>query len=233
MPALGLSLGLSFARRSPGLPSPALAWLSSAGVTGSPASAWLASPGGVSLSQGTAANRPAVTAAVFGSNPGLTFDGSNDLLSYSGKAVSNTAAGSLAIVFKTGASVTGPQVLLAQADSAVANDWWEIGIGADGRLYIESNAAGTKHTVAGSTYLSPSTNYDLLLTYDGTDFYLALNGTEENPLTITNAGAFAWLGRVGGTTVFSLGATVPSGGAARFFSGSLGVVEFWSTDITA
>lgn len=212
---------------------PDLYWEADSGVVGSPASSWVAVRGGVTLAQGTAGSRPAVTASAFGSTTGLTFDGTDDLLTYTGKAVSRTGAASLSIVFKTPATVTGPVVLASQSDSAVANDWFEVGIASDGKLYVESNVAGTKHTVKGSTVLSASTVYNAILTYDGTDFYLLLNGVEENPLTIENAGAFAWFGRVGGTTVFSVGATVTSAGTVRPFSGVLGGVYFWDRDITA
>ena len=212
---------------------PSLVWLSNSGVTGNPASAWASSTGIVTLAQATVANQPTVTASAFGSSPGLTFNGTSSAMSASGVAVPQTAAGSLSVVFKTGASVTGPFVICAQSDSSAINNWWEIGVAADGKIYIESNANGTKQTVEGSTVLSNSTSYNAIVTYDGTDFYVQLNGVEENPLVITNVGAFAWLGRVtAGTPVFTVGATATSGGNARFFNGSVGAIYFWATDIT-
>lgn len=211
-------------------PSPQ--WLSYVSITGSPVSAWGSAYGAISLSQSTSTNQPTITASAFGSTQGIIFDGISKVLSYTGKPISNTQAGSLSVVFKTGSSVTGPFVIVSQSDSAAANDWWEFGIDANGKLYVESDAAGTKHTVEGSTVLATSTAYNAILTYDGTDYYLTLNGTEENPLVIVNVGAFAWAGRVGGTTVFSVGATVTSGGTVRPFNGSLGAVAFWNYDIT-
>lgn len=213
--------------------SPDVYWESSSGVTGSPASAWQALAGGFSLAQASAGLRPAVTASAFGVTTGLTFDGVDDVMTYSGRVISRTGAASLSLVFKTAATVSGPQVLISQSDSAVANDWWEIGITSTGKIYIESNAAGTKQTVYGSTVLKASTVYNVILAYDGIDFYLMLNGAEENPLTIQSVGSFAWLGRVAGTTVFSAGATVTSGTTARYFTGVLGGIYFWNHDITA
>lgn len=212
---------------------PSLYWESDYGVTGSPASSWLPRVGGVTLSQGTSGNRPAVTASAFGSTTGLTFDGTNDVLSYTGQAISRTASASLSVVFKTGASVTGPFVLVSQADSAATNNYWEFGINASGKLYVSSNATGTTLTVEGSTVLATATAYNAILCYDGTDYYLTLNGVEENPLVITSTGAFAWLGRVSaGSPVFSVGATVLSSGATRFFNGVIGGVYFWNKDLT-
>lgn len=213
--------------------TPRLYWESDIGVTGSPASAWKSRVGQVALSQGTGANQPAVTASAFGSTQGLTFDGSNDSLAYSGAAVTTTGAASLSVVFKTGSSVTGPFVLLSQSDSATTNNYWEFGIGADGKLYVTSNVNGTALTIQGATVLATATVYNAILCYDGTDYYLQLNGTEENPLVVTSVGAYAWLGGVGGTTVFTLGATTTSGGTARYFNGVLGGVYFWNQDLTA
>jgi len=211
-----------------------LYWESDYGVTGSPASAWLPRVGAISLSQGTSGNRPAVTASAFGSTTGLTFDGTNDTLFYTGQAITRTGSASLSVVFKTGSSVAGPFVLVSQADSAATDNYWEFGIGADGKLYVSSNASGTTLTIQGSTVLSTATAYNAILCYDGTDFYLTLNGVEENPLVITSIGAFAWMGRVSaGSPVFSVGATVLSSGTARFFNGVIGGVYFWNKDLTA
>lgn len=207
-------------------------WTTASGVTGSPCSSWASIAGNYSVTQGTSANRPTITASAFGSNSGLTFNGTSQYLSTTNKVIYRTLSATLSVVFKTPATVTGPVVLVSQSDSAVANDWWEFGIAADGKLYVESDAAGTKMTVEGSTVLAASTIYNAILTYDGTDYYLLLNGVEENPLVITNAGAFAWAGRVTGTTVFAVGATITSGGAVRFFNGLLGGVYFWNGDIT-
>lgn len=209
-------------------------WESDSGVSGSPASAWAAIVGGVTLSQGTSGWRPAVTASAFGSTTGLTFDGVDDVLTNTTRVINRTNAASLAVVFKTGSNVTNSaSVLVSQADAAVANDWWEFGIASDGRIYIDNNASGTQHTVKGATVLSTNTSYSAVLTYDGTDFYLTLNGLEENPLTIESAGAFAWIGRVSGTSpVFSVGATTTSDGTVRPFNGTIGGVYFWNADLT-
>lgn len=213
---------------------PSFSWESTSGVTGSPVSAWAPLVGAGTLSQSTGAKQPTFVAAQFGTAPGISFDGSNDLLTNTTKLITPTTAGTLAIVFKTGSSVVGPMVLVSQADSGVTNDWFEVGINADGFLYVERNASGNKRTVVGSTLLVASTVYDMELAFDGTDYFVELSGVEENPLTYPNfATGFAWFGAVGGTPGLSLGATLTSGGSARFFNGSLGAVYFWSTDITA
>src|SRR5262245_36042477 len=108
------------------------------GVTGNPASAWKTRDENTVLRQSDSDKRPAVVA--FGETSGLGFDGGNDYLASGSKLVTETGAGSLAIVFKTGATVAAG-VLVAQSDTASANNWFEVGIASDGRLYVESNAS--------------------------------------------------------------------------------------------
>lgn len=214
-------------------PAANASWNSDIGVTGNPVSAWESIDETVLLEQASGSSRPAVTGSAFGSTQGLTFDGTNDHLTVATKVVTETGAATISILFKTASLVTGPVVLVSQSDTAVANDWFEIGIGADGRLYVESNDAGTKHTVHGCTPLLASTKYNIILYYDGVDYFMLLNGTEENPLTISNADSFAWFGRTGGTPAFTVGGTLTSGGLQRPFNGVFGAIYLWDEDISA
>lgn len=214
-------------------PAANVSWESDHGVTGSPAASWASIDGTVTLVQASGTNKPAVTGAAFGATTGLTFDGVNDFIAIASKVISTTGAATISLVFKTPATIAGPAVIISQSNIAVANDWFELGIDVNGRIYVENNNAGTKHTVVGVTPLAPSTAYNAILCYDGTDFFMMLGGVEENPLTIANIGAFAWFGRVGGTTVFTVGGTQTSGGLQRPFAGVIGGIYFWSEDLTA
>lgn len=212
-------------------PGANVSWESDTNVTGSPVSSWVSKDNTVTLTQ-SGTSRPSIAAGAFGSTQGLLFDGINDFMAVASKIISVTGAGSISLVFKTGTSVVGPMVLVSQSDAAVANDWFEVGINADGKFYVESNNAGTKMTVLGSSVLLASTVYNVILCYDGTDFFILLNNVEENPLEISNIGTFAWFGRIGGTTTFTVGATTTSGGTFRNFSGIIGGIYFWDTDLT-
>lgn len=213
-------------------PGANVSWESDNGVTGSPASAWESLDATVTLAQATSGQRPVVTGSAFGSTAGLTFDGVNDNLTVAAKVITETGAATISLVFKTGSVITGPMVIVSQSDTAVTNDWVEVGIAADGKLYLESNASGTKLTVKGSTVLLPSTKYNLILCYDGVDYFMLVNNVEENPLVIESVGSFAWFGRIGGTTAFTVGGTLTSGGLQRPFEGIVGGVYFWSEDLT-
>jgi hypothetical protein len=180
------------------------------------------------LTQSTLASRPTYQTT----SPSIRFDGTDDYLSYVGSRTDTV--GSLILAFTTGAtafSTRGAQVLFSSANTAVANEWFEVGITSDGRLYIEVNASGTKHTVVGSTYLTVSTSYYLTLVFDGTDYFLLLNNEEENPLTISNVGTFAWLGDITATNLV-VGGTVTSAGLVRPFLGDILELALYSADIT-
>jgi len=167
------------------------------------------------------------------STPGVRFDGVNDYLKYTGSRAD--LVGSLILAFVTGATsfaTRGAQVLFAVADEGSANNWFEVGITGDGRIYVESNNGGTKHTVVASRFLSQSTAYHLALTFDGTDYYIQVSGAEQNPLTILNVGTFAWLGDVVGADNITLGGTVTSAGLVRPFQGDILEVALYSEDIT-
>jgi hypothetical protein len=180
--------------------------------------------------QSTSGNRPTLQTAL----PSVQFDGTDDYLIYTG-ALANVI-GSIIVVFQTGATAfatRGAQVIFSSADNGTANNWFEIGITAAGRIYIESNVGGTKQTVEGSTFLAVSTNYSLLVVFDGTDYYASVNAVEQNPLTITNNGTFAWFGNVSSADNLVVGGTVTSGGIVRPFQGKIMELAVYAQDVTA
>jgi hypothetical protein len=227
MLGFGFKLGKFFKKAVSVISS--ISWEANSGVTGgigSAVSSWVA--GNYTLSQGTGANQPSHVSA-FTTGHGVLFDGSNDFLSTSNPLVGTT--GSIAIVFRTG-TIGTKQVLVAVTDTGVSNEWFEIGITTEGRIYLEKNSAGTVSRIVGSTFLSASTSYQLFATYDGVDYYLSLNGVEENPLVVESIGTLGWFCTVSSGETLSVGAALPSGSGARFFTGTLGVVRIWDTDIT-
>lgn len=61
-------------------------------LSGADVSAWSSAKNAYSASQGTAANRPTYSASSFNGRPGVTFDGSNDELTYAGVGVLPTGS---------------------------------------------------------------------------------------------------------------------------------------------
>jgi hypothetical protein len=177
--------------------------------------------------QGTAGARPQLLTAI----PSVKFDGTNDYLAYAG-TIADTV-GSVIMAFKTGTAFTADMAIVSSADTGSANNWFEIGINVDGKMYISSNAAGTVHKVVGSTFLDVSTDYIAMIVHDGTDYYMTVGGVEENPLVIESIGSFAWFGDVTGADNVVVGGTVTSAGLVRPFNGALIELNVYAQDITA
>lgn len=194
-----------------------------------PVGSWADDTGVREIAQATSGKRPLLRTAT----PSVDFDGSDDHL-LTATAIS-AASGSLVLLFVTGATAfaaRGAQVLISGADSTAADKWFEVGITADGRVYVEFNNAGTKNTVVGASYLDVSTAYALLVAFDGTDYYVALGTTEQNPLIITSTGTCGWFGSVSGANNLVLGGTVTSAGLVRPFQGSVLEAAIYTVDIT-
>lgn len=212
--------------------APVASWVATSGVTGSsiisPVSSWLS--GSYDLVQTTAGNQPSHVTGHFTTGHAIDFErANNDYLSIANPFT--TTLGSIAIVFRP-YTIGFKQVLVAVANTAAANEWFEIGFTADGRLYIERNAAGAVSRVSGPSILTAFTNYQMFVAMDDTDYYMTLNGVEENPLVVESAGAYGWFGDVSSGDKLSVGGCLPSGSPVRSFDGEIGLISVWDTDIT-
>lgn len=181
-----------------------------------------------SFSQGAAGARPTATASMFGSAIGVAFDGGD----YLSGSVSASTVGTIILVVKTPATIVSRQCIFSVADSVAANKWFEVGIDSDARIYAEYNNAGTIHTVKGSTFLDVSAGYVISISLGADGYYAEVGGTEENPLTLDSVGTAGWFGSVTGTLNATIGACLTSGGAARFFSGAVGAIQLYNTDLS-
>lgn len=198
-----------------------------AGADSDPVGFWGSSSGTLASVASSSTARPTLDI----DTPAVSFDGSDDYLE--GTALSVTS-GSLLFVIETGATAfSTAQAIFSAADEGSASEWFEIGITADGRLYIERNAAGTKHTLIGSSYLENATAYAVLIVYDGTDYYVQIGSTEQNPLMVKNEGTPGWFGSVTSADNVVFGGTVTSGGLVRPFEGKILAADLYSTDITS
>lgn len=195
-------------------------------------SAWADSSGNAGdLSQGTAGNRPTYVSAT----PAVRFDGTDDYLRRAA-GIADTV-GTLVVAFVTGATAfatRGDQSLFSSADEGAANEWFEVGVDSTGRIYLERNAAGTKMRLTGSSFLDVSTAYILTIIHNGTDYYVEVDGVEQNPLTVGDGQMLAsnWFGDVTGADNFVLGGTVTSGGIVRPFLGDVLELILYPTDLT-
>lgn len=185
---------------------------------------------GNNVIQATAGFRPLYTTT----GPGITFDGSDDRLALAAGLAATS--GTIAIRFKT-ADQQFPtlvaQPLISSADVAVANTWFEVGISANGQIYVECNNAGTISRYVGSTYLNRATDYTAIIVWDGTEYYIQVNGVEQNPLFAESFGTKGWFGSVTGADNVVIGGTITLSGLVRKFAGTIREVIVTSKVVTA
>lgn len=215
------------------LPSLA-AWYTALAVPGAntdPVATWLdETASNRDLEQASAGSRPVLLTAI----PSVSFDGTNDYLTFAGALAD--VVGSVLVAFVTGTTAfatRGKQALFSTANEGAADEWFEVGIDATGRVYWEWNDGGDKRTAVGSTFLEQSTAYALALTFDGTDYYASVNGVEQNPVTFkAYAAGMGWFGDVAGADNLVMAGTVTSGGLVRPFQGQVMELAIYSGDIT-
>lgn len=141
--------------------------------------------------------------------------------------------GTLIVRFTAPSTLSSRMTIVSAADVGTSNNWWEFGVDSDARLYVEFNNAGTIHRVKAPTVIEVSTAYTVSLIHDGVDYFMRLNGAEENPLVIEDSsGSCAWLGDVAGSDNLVIGATIHSGGTVRQFTGTISKFEIYDWDIT-
>lgn len=191
--------------------------------------------GAKTFTQGSVGNRP--TFSISGGVSGVSFGGSTSYMP-SANSIPSTQ-GTLIVAFQTGATAfatQGDQVLFSSADTGTADNWFEVGIDSSGRMYCEFNASGTKNRARGSTILSQSTKYCFALDFAGTDYWMQIGTTEENPITYLNSDtsapmSFKWFGDVSGPDNVVIGGTVTSAGLVRPFQGLIYTARLWAGSI--
>ena len=164
--------------------------------------------------------------------PSIRFNGVNTVIA--GSVVPSFTKGSISVVFKTGSTpflTRGLQSIVSVSSSVSAADWFEVGVSEFGRVYVEINRAGVKKTVEGSTLLDASQVYMAIVTYDGADYYMQVNGVEQNPLIVRSAAASGW-SDIDGADTFAVGGTITDGGTQRPFLGELLELRMYNYDVS-
>lgn len=183
--------------------------------------------------QWTADSCPTVNRRSIGGETGTTFDGTNDFLECLDSDLLSSTSCTLGIVFKTGATAfatKGVQTLFSFSDKAADNEFWRLGIDANGCLFVECNDSGTTHKVTTQAHLENATVYGVELASDGDAWSIRMLRNElDEPLTVTTANSGKWVGDLADIDSFVLGCLRLSGGDADFFEGDLLDIAVWDT----
>ncbi len=162
----------------------------------------------ISASNGTGSNQPLLGSSYLGGRGALLFDGTDDNLSPTNDALLNTATyteKSFAMVFRTGNSTTGLQVMYEQGGGTRG---YQLSI-KDGNLYafVWNNAewgGGDQYKSIDLGSVQPNTSYIIIASHDATDPTLANKVWEAN----VNGGAITTLASVDFQRAHSGGAEI-------------------------
>lgn len=187
---------------------------------------------------GSGGSRPAFEDTAFGGRGGILFDGASDYLDIANATEINTGSyseKSFAMVFETGADVSGTQMLYEQGGGS--NGYNIIMVGGDLYVYTWGEsywAAADRYKSVNLGAVAPNTVYYVTAVHDATDadinnrtFSVSLNGGPAQVLTRVDT-----LGSHSGNVTIghSNDSQTPVGdanlGSGSYFQGSIG--EFWS-----
>ena len=169
-------------------------------------------------------------------NFSLNFDGTDDYVDVSGilSELTTHSQGSISAWVKLAASGGGNQKILAASDTATTNNAITFDIHTD-KVRIWRNSGGVSDNLLANTTLSSGAWHHVVLTSDGSDWRLYLNGS----LDVTAGGSGTWFnGSFNGLNNCLIGALVRTGSPEYVFNGNIDEVAIWdkalsATEITA
>ena len=216
-------------------PTPKL-WLdadctSSLTLDGSSVSAWQSKGTGAAAFSHTGANRPTYVASGIGGQPSIAFAiASSQYLAYTGTVM--TAAAGTFICVTSFSSNTAMQIVYAQANPAVANQFSTVGRrSSDSPAYRWVLLSGTTGVALsyGTAQLAHSTPYILTATSGGASNWNSwINGAVDS---VANTGVTYWPGALASDTHSYIGAVIKSDGNA-YHGGQLAEIMAWDTVLT-
>lgn len=159
-------------------------------IDGDPVSRWTSKDvGAYEFAQSTASKRPLYKASAINSQPGILFDGVDDLL-VCASAFLTGETGTVIIVFRLTAVPDAYQTILASSDEASDTRYVEFrarGNTANPHIMMEQRNADTADTLDGDTTVNVDTDYAMVFHGSGSEITAMLNDTAQ---TITaDAGA--------------------------------------------
>lgn len=149
-----------------------------------------------SFDQRTTASQPVVTPGVFRGLPGITFDGTDDLLrSILGAYLVESSGLVMAVVKLTGVT-TATQVILASSDEGTATSYLSLRARRSDATpnvnVIQRNAADVADDIHGDSTVSAGPLYVVVIRSDGSTYTERVNGREEALTEAAGANAGDW-----------------------------------------
>lgn len=168
----------------------------STGVTdGDPVSRWTSKDSGAyEFAQSTASKRPLYKASAINSQPGILFDGVDDLLVCASAFLTGTS-GSVIVVYRLTAVPDSYQTILASSDEASDTRYLEFiarGNTANPHAMIEQRNADTADTLDGDTTVNVDTDYAVMFWSDGSAVSAMVNAVAQTLTADAGANSGDW-----------------------------------------
>lgn len=168
----------------------------STGVTdGDPVSRWTSKDAGAyEFAQATASKRPLYKASAINSQPGILFDGVDDLLVCASALLTGTS-GSVIVVYRLTAVPNSYQTILASSDEAADTRYMEFiarGNTANPHAMIEQRNADTADTLDGDTTVNVDTDYAVMFWSDGSAVSAMVNAVAQTLTADAGANSGDW-----------------------------------------
>ena len=153
--------------------------------------------------------------------PSITFDGSDDLLKLSSSYLSGTEGVLWAVIYPT--SFSGNPRVISSSDEGTSSSRLDFSCKASGNQFrvrqVSSN--DTADDIRGSTTLSTSTLYIIIVRSDGSDYFMRINGADETITVSAGANSGDWFGDTAIRDNVVLGALQHTG-TGQYFVGRIG-----------
>ncbi len=210
------------------IPAPALLLRSDTGVTatGGLVDTWADQSGNGNNFTGTGGKRPTETASVFGVNPGITFDGSTNLLDADTGAFLTGSSGLILGLVNMSSVPAYTTSFLASSDEATTSYFiFTSPTRSSGspKMEITQTSGGGNDELEGTTSIVSATDYVMAWGSDGSAYTVWLDGVDESAAVITGADTGDWFADTANRDNVTLGAMVRTSDAAKW-PGDMGAV---------
>lgn len=204
-------------------------------VTGDPVMEWRSIEGNnYQFQQATASKRPLYNSSAINSQPGIDFDGVDDLLVKSSAFLTGTE-GTVVIVYRLDAVPNSYQTMLASSDEA-SNVRYLILYGrgntANPHILYDQRNNDTDDALDGDTTVNVDTNYAVLFASNGTTVTGRLNGVAQTFNADSGANNGDWWDDTTAKDNISIGALKSLSGDQNFLSGKIAEIIVYPINLS-
>ena len=173
------------------------------------------------------------------SRKGNYLDGTDDYVLHDAHAVARVAANDTVGTYTAwiyADDIKTLQTILSAGDANTTNETLEFQINAAGelRVFLKHSSGTTQFDITQTVATMVSRRwYHVAVVQDGTQPLLYINGINVAATNDTSTDLTFWYDELTLTDVFAIGVTITNGTFLNDFTGAIGQVKYWSTNLSA